>query len=119
MKGFAFLIWEVVKKWRDWFVPPYQTNYVEELPEILNRKAIYIIEGEGFIEHATLLCPCGCGAPLHMNLIPDERPCWFVTEHNNGTVSLEPSVWRQKGCKSHFFFIRGRIQWYPTWGNAC
>ena len=102
MKWFANLIRKIIEKWRDWFVPPYQTMYVEDLPEKLKRKTIYIIRDERFIEHASLLCPCGCGALLHMNLIPDERPCWFVTSHKNGAVSLKPSVWRQKGCRSHF-----------------
>ena len=113
MKWFTALIHKVAQRWSDWFVAPYQTLYVEELPQQLNRKMIYIIRDEGFIEHASLQCPCGCGALLHMNLIPDERPCWLVTEHNNGTVSLKPSVWRKKGCRSHFFFTRGRIQWCP------
>ena len=114
MKKFAFLTWKIIKSWRDWLVPFYQTKYVEDLPEKLDRKVIYIIGDEEFIEHATLLCPCRCGALLHMNLIPDERPCWFVIEHSNGSVSLEPSIWRQKGCKSHFFFVRGRIRWVST-----
>ncbi|TKW76928.1 MAG: hypothetical protein DI543_18380, partial [Bradyrhizobium icense] len=55
--------------------------------------------------------PCGCGSVLHMNLLPDERPCWEVTQHGDGTASLHPSVWRQKDCKSHFWFRRGRVQW--------
>ena len=113
MIWFVALIRKVKQWWKDWFIPPYRTRYVEDLPQEPKRKTIYIIRDEGFIEHASLLCSCGCGAFLHMNLIPDERPCWFVTEHSNGTVTLKPSVWRQKGCRSHFFFIRGRIQWCP------
>jgi hypothetical protein len=48
---------------------------------------------------------------LHMNLLTDERPCWQVTRHQDGTATLHPSVWRQKGCYSHFWLRRGRIHW--------
>ena len=91
MKRFAFLTWKIIKSWRNWFVPPYQTKYVENLPEKLDQKAIYIIRDEGFVEHATLLCPCRCGALLHMNLIPDERPL-LVRLPN---MIMERSVWNR------------------------
>lgn len=29
----------------------------------------------------------------------------------DGTVSIKPSGWRQKGCRSHFFLKRGQIEW--------
>ncbi|MFD1328853.1 DUF6527 family protein [Mycoplana ramosa] len=58
-----------------------------------------------------MICPCGCRAVLHMNLLPDERPCWRVTRHMDGSTSLHPSVWRQKECKSHFWFRKGRVKW--------
>jgi hypothetical protein len=94
------------------FIPPYATQHVEEaLPPKLKRRALYIVEEDGFQEQAAMICPCGCGAVLHMNLLPDERPCWEVTRHSDGTASLHPSVWRQKDCGSHFWFRRGRVQW--------
>jgi hypothetical protein len=95
-----------------WFAPPYATRIVEEaLPQQLRRKTLYIVQEDGFEEQAALLCPCGCGKILHLNLLPDERPCWTVTHHGNGTSTLHPSVWRQKGCASHFWFREGRIFW--------
>jgi len=101
-----------IREWlHNWFIPPYKTTYVKDLPKVLDQKTLYIIKDDGFIEHASLICPCGCGALLHMNLIPDERPAWQILEYKNGTVSLKPSVWRKIDCKSHFFFIRGRIHW--------
>lgn len=95
-----------------WVVRPYATCFVEEsLPKKLRRRTIYIVQEDGFQEHASMLCPCNCGQVLHMNLIPDERPCWAVSQHRNGSVSLRPSVWRKKGCKSHFWFRRGKVFW--------
>lgn len=100
-----------------WLVPPYRTAIVQEyLPKSLNGKTLYIVEDDGFEEQAAMLCPCGCGRVLHMNLLRDERPCWLVTKHRDGTVTLHPSVWRQKDCGSHFWFRRGRVQWCPDLG---
>jgi hypothetical protein len=45
-----------------------------------------------------------------MNLIPDERPCWQLMRHPDGTATLHPSVWRKKDCGSHFWFRRGRVK---------
>lgn len=83
----------------------------EALPEQLDQRIVYIVREDGFDEQAALLCPCGCGCILHMNLLPDECPCWRVTQNMDGTVTLYPSVWRKKDCGSHFWFRNGRIQW--------
>jgi hypothetical protein len=81
------------------------------LPKKLKRRVLYIVQEDGFDEQAAMICPCGCGEVLHMNLLPDERPCWTLTTHDDRTVTLAPSVWRKKKCGSHFFLRRGRIQW--------
>lgn len=94
------------------FNRPYRIMVVEEsLPAQLRKKTLYVVQEDGFLEQAAMLCPCGCGQTLHMNLIPDERPCWQLTQHSDGTATLYPSVWRKKGCRSHFWFRRGRVQW--------
>lgn len=92
--------------------PPYRTFIVEEsLPPSLRKRTLYIVEEDGYQEQAAMICPCGCGAILHMNLLTDARPCWHVTQHDDGTASLHPSVWRKKDCRSHFWFRRGRVHW--------
>jgi hypothetical protein len=103
------LAWATV---RGWLIRPYKTYVVTGcLPKKLKKRTLYIVEEDGFEEQAAMLCPCGCGRILHMNLLPDERPCWHVTHHRNGTASLHPSVWRKKDCGSHFWFRDGRVQW--------
>jgi hypothetical protein len=95
-----------------WLVPPYRTAVVEAaLPKKLNRRTLYVVQEDGFEEQVAMLCPCGCKRILHMNLLPDERPCWRLTRHDDGTASLHPSVWRKKDCGSHFWFRRGRVKW--------
>jgi hypothetical protein len=58
-----------------------------------------------------MICPCGCKEVINLNLLKTVRPRWSVKEHPDRTVTLTPSVWRQKGCRSHFFLRRGRIEW--------
>ena len=102
-----------VRAWAErWFVPAYRTLVVEEsLPALLLRRTVYIVREDGFDEQVALLCPCGCGRVLPMNLLPDERPCWHMMQNVDGTVTLHPSVWRKKGCGSHFWLQDGRIRW--------
>jgi len=57
-------------------------------------------------------CPCGCGESIQMNIFPDAHPCWQVTHHSDGAVSLYPSIRNQSGCKSHFFVRRSRVYWW-------
>ena len=89
----------------------YSTIFIEELPDDPEKDVIYIL-GEGkHLWAADMLCPCGCGERLQMSLHHEGRPRWEVTKHSDGTVSLYPSVWRKRGCNSHFFIKQGRIEW--------
>jgi Family of unknown function (DUF6527) len=95
-----------------WFDRPYKTVVLQvKLPEKLHKKTLYIVEEDNFEEQAAILCPRCHNHVLHMNLLPDERPCWKVTRHQNGTATLHPSVWRRKDCGVHFWFRHGRVRW--------
>lgn len=85
---------------------------VRELPEHIAAGALYLVGEEEYLWVAVFRCPCGCGQPIHLNLLPGPEPCWQVTEHRDGAVTLYPSVWRQNGCESHFFVQRGRVKWF-------
>jgi hypothetical protein len=114
-----------IKKWSQQFardvrdrlhrrrVPSYGTRLVEDyLPKKLEKRMLYIVQDDGFLEQAAMLCPCGCNRILHMNLLPDEHPCCRLTRHKDGTASLYPSVWRKVDCQSHFWFRHGRVHWF-------
>ncbi|MGC9948815.1 MAG: DUF6527 family protein [Bryobacteraceae bacterium] len=60
---------------------------------------------------AVLLCPCGCDDRIHLSLLRDDSPRWSLRVDNGKLPSLSPSVWRTKGCRSHFFLRQGRIDW--------
>lgn len=110
-------LWAAVPVWLARWIPSlrpksYRYHLVKEaLPKNLNKRLLYVVEEDGYLEQAAMVCPCGCGATLHMNLLSDERPCWTVIHHPNGTASLKPSVWRKVGCKSHFWLRSGQVQW--------
>lgn len=94
--------------------PRLQTKRELDVPETLEANTIYLI-GEG--EHvwaAAFICPCGCGEVVHLSLLQEGRPRWRVEEHQDGTASIMPSVWRTKGCRSHFFIRRGLVDWVPN-----
>ena len=56
-----------------------------------------------------LVCPCGCGEMLNVNLDPMAGPSWRLYEGRRGGASLYHSVWRDTGCRSHFIIWRGEI----------
>ncbi len=109
-------VFRLLSQLRGWlnrrFSRSYRTCIVEEdLPVRLQYRTVYLVQEDGYSEHVSMLCPCGCNQILHMNLIPDERPYWYITNHSDGTISLHPSIWRKKGCRSHFWFRYGRVFW--------
>lgn len=97
-----------------WFVRrerPYRTDRVDEFPEQLEEHVVYLV-GEGrHLWSAAMLCPCGCGEVIQLNLLQGTRPRWSVIEHDDGCLTLHPSVWRRAGCKSHYFFRNGMVAW--------
>lgn len=81
------------------------------LPSNLKERTLYVVTEDGVPWQAALICPCGCGENLDLNLLTDERPCWRVSVGPDGAASLAPSVWRTEGCRSHFFVREGEIVW--------
>lgn len=90
---------------------PYRTEWVEDLPEVPQKKSIYIVGGREYPFEAEFLCPLGCGDTLSVDIAPEHRESWNVTEHSDGAVSLSPSVWCTTECRCHFWVRRGCIVW--------
>jgi len=101
-----------LRRWvADAFRRPLLAEPVEDLPDEVQSGRVYLIGDPGVPWSAALVCPCGCGEVIRLSLIPDDRPRWRATTHEDGLVTLEPSVWRIKGCRSHFLLQRGRVVW--------
>lgn len=56
-----------------------------------------------------ILCPCGCGDEIIVNIDSRVGPAWCL--FNKKGLTLYPSVWRESGCKSHFIVWNERIYW--------
>ena len=85
---------------------------VDELPDRLEGGTLYIL-GEGHHRWSVALqCPCRCRAIIQLNLLAEAEPRWNLALHRDETVTLYPSIWRQKGCRSHFFIRRGKVEWF-------
>jgi hypothetical protein len=84
---------------------------VEDFPESLKPGTLYVVGEEPHQWAAALLCPCGCGDVIHLNLLLDATPSWVLSKHRHGSVTVLPSVWRTKGCRSHFVIRNGQIHW--------
>ena len=89
----------------------FRYEHVDEFPESLEANKLYVAGENGYFWAAAMLCPCGCGDVIELNLLKRAQPCWSVKEHPDGSASLMPSVWRRKGCRSHFYLRNGRIDW--------
>lgn len=93
------------------FPAPYTVTTVEDIPDHLIPEMLYLAEEDGDYWLAAMDCPCGCKSKIQLSLLPNDKPKWTVTKHNNGSASLHPSVWRTVGCKSHFWFKNSLVTW--------
>jgi hypothetical protein len=95
--------------------PPrkFRIAQTEELPDKLKKFTLYAI-GEGSPWLAAFQCPCGCGDIIQLALLENESPRWSLRSEKDGTATLFPSVWRSKGCRSHFVLKGGVIFWCDT-----
>lgn len=87
-------------------------------------------KNEGVIEHqlyyvlsakkprwSLFKCPCGCGDVITLSLQSVHRPHWRLIKTPSGRPTLYPSIWRDKGCMSHFWLRDGRILWCIDTGS--
>ena len=112
MKWLLRLLWGTVKKPVSWwrFRTRIKSVAVEELPERLQKQRLYLL-GAREPWGAALLCPCGCGEVIHLSLMQQDSPRWRLKLEPQGVPTLTPSVWRTKGCRSHFFLRQGSVVW--------
>lgn len=102
---------------------PWKAVLVADLPEQLLRRKVYLV-GEDIEScwFSAMLCPCGCGELIQLSLIPKDEPRWTAAIGDDGRVTLRPSVWRVRGCHSHFVLSDGMIHWCrngrPRYGRS-
>jgi len=105
----ANLWWRIVE--RSGLRPGFATEFVDDLPDALAHARLYLIGDQLRPWSAAMLCPCGCAAVIQLSLVANDTPSWRAKRHFYGSVTLHPSIWRTKGCRSHFHLRHGRVVW--------
>jgi len=57
-----------------------------------------------------LICPCGCGEIISVNLMPETGKAWRISYDRKLGLSLRPSVWLTSGCRSHFILRNNKAR---------
>ena len=94
----------------------YQTEWVEDLPEDVQRDTVYVIGGRQHPFYAAVVCPRrACRQVIHLELSEQATKPWRLAEHQDGTISLAPSVHvTGMSCRCHYWFREGRVRWAET-----
>lgn len=114
--------WNRIRKFwsRLWskYGPRYRVEIFHEEPPVkLKRRVVYSVLSEGYPFYATMICPCGCGDLIDLNMMEDEHPCWNLIAADGARPELHPSVRRVEGCYAHYWVRKGRVIWCADSGH--
>ena len=86
-----------------------QHEFVEFMPEVLQKDTIYV---SFEYKTATHLCVCGCKREVVTPLSPTDWQLIF----NGVSISLRPSIgsW-DFPCRSHYFITNNKVEWAGNW----
>ena len=91
--------------------PNFKIDFVDDIPELMSDNTIFIVQDGNAPELLAFKCPCNCKANIILNLLEDASPKWSFEIKDGALIDIHPSVWRNVGCKSHFFVTNGKIRW--------
>jgi hypothetical protein len=77
---------------------------------LLERPGDLVVVHRGVARSAVILCPCGCGEEITINLDRRTGSAWKLYQRGE-IFTLFPSVWKESGCASHFIAWNNRILW--------
>lgn len=83
----------------------------DSLPKDIPRRNVILARDEGEDWCVGLRCPCGCRDVIELLVVPEAKPRWDIRIDRKSLPTLSPSVWHQKGCRSHFWLRSGRVEW--------
>lgn len=97
----------------EWALPARTLSVLQgdALPQKLPRRGLILLRDGSEDWSIGLMCPCGCGQRIELPLIQEAFPRWKLHVELDGTPTLEPSIWLQGGCRSHFFVRCGKVEW--------
>jgi len=91
----------------------YKSKWVEDLPDMPQKNTIYIIGGRKYPFYAAITCPRKkCRKIIHLQIDTEASKRWRVKEHENGALSLSPSIHIiDSPCGCHYWIKEGRTVW--------
>jgi hypothetical protein len=89
----------------------FRIEFVEDTPDSISEDIVFVVQDGNLPELLAFKCPCGCNARIILNLLPDASPKWSYVIDEEGKINVYPSIWRQIGCKSHFFVKESNVDW--------
>jgi Family of unknown function (DUF6527) len=100
------------KKW-DAFGPVRRIQVIpgDSLPPKLPKRDLVLARDGNEDWCVGMRCPCRCGMNIELLVIPEAKPRWDIAIDNQQRPTLTPSVWVQRGCRSHFFVRSGGVVW--------
>ena len=97
----------------DRFGPARRLRVIEgdQLPSKMPGRDVVLTVDDGEPWSIGMVCPCRCGDVIEMLVIAGATPRWSIQTDAAGRPTVSPSVWRNTGCKSHFWLRKGRVHW--------
>ena len=103
---------KIFRTFTEWFSRKYYNYYFcADIPERIAEKAFYIVGEKSHPWVMVFRCPCGCKQIIQLNLLKEGDPRWSFRISTRKEINVRPSVWRTKGCKSHFVIRNSKIDW--------
>lgn len=110
MKWLLRPVYVLFRLWYRFRYRKLSVSIVDDIPDQVTPGCLYLVGDVDDYWASTMLCPCGCGDTITLNLI-GPHPVWSATTVQSGKVSLHPSVHRQTGCRSHFWIRDSIVIW--------
>lgn len=84
---------------------------VEKIPDsdAVSNNQFFAVVYKKKLYWTVFCCPCGCGELISLPMSEPHSPRWRLRLSKNMRPSLSPSVWRNRGCMSHFWIEDGRV----------
>jgi len=110
MKWLLRHVYVLFRLWYRFWYRKLSVSIVDDIPVQVSPGYLYLVGEDDDYWAATMLCPCGCGDTITLNLI-GSHPVWCTVTGQSGMVSLHPSIHRQTGCRSHYWIRDGIVSW--------